>query len=178
MYFSASESLTLSTLFFLSIYGSHSGLQPCHQRKGYGRFLIQFSYELSKKEKKVGSPEIPLSDLGLLSYRSYWAWQILGLLRTMGDDEVSVMQLTQATSIKPEQVVLTLQYLGFLRYINSTHVIVAQPDVVEREFARLNSKPGPVVDPSRMHWTPYRDPAVKRDKWSISAMLAAKPLPH
>jgi histone acetyltransferase MYST1 len=32
---------------------------PCHQRKGYGRFLIDFSYELSKKEEKVGSPEKP-----------------------------------------------------------------------------------------------------------------------
>ena len=27
---------------------------PSAQRKGYGRFLISFSYELSKKEEKVG----------------------------------------------------------------------------------------------------------------------------
>ena len=38
---------------------------PCHQRKGYGNFLIQISYELSKKELKVGTPERPLSDLGI-----------------------------------------------------------------------------------------------------------------
>ena len=34
----------------------------------YGKFLISFSYALSKKEGKVGSPEKPLSDLGKLRY--------------------------------------------------------------------------------------------------------------
>ena len=44
---------------------------PQYQRKGYGRLLIEFSYELSKIEKKTGSPEKPLFDLGLLSFCAY-----------------------------------------------------------------------------------------------------------
>ena len=51
---------------------------PPHQRKGYGHFMIEFSYELSKIEKKVGSPEKPLSDLGHISYHSFWKEGVCG----------------------------------------------------------------------------------------------------
>ncbi|KAK5817011.1 acyl-CoA N-acyltransferase [Linnemannia elongata] len=50
---------------------------PPFQRKSYGKVLIEFSYELTKIEGKVGSPEKPLSDLGKLGYVSYWITAIL-----------------------------------------------------------------------------------------------------
>lgn len=45
------------------------------------RFALDAAYELSKKEGKVGTPERPLSDLGLLSYRGYWTRVLLDILK-------------------------------------------------------------------------------------------------
>ncbi len=71
---------------------------PPFQRKGYGKLLIAFSYELSKMEGVTGSPEKPLSDLGKLSYRSYWSWVLLEILRDFRGT-LSIKDLSAMTSI-------------------------------------------------------------------------------
>jgi len=53
---------------------------PHCQRKGYGKFLIEFSYELSKLERRKGTPERPLSDMGFRGYISFWAIRIIKYL--------------------------------------------------------------------------------------------------
>src|ERR1700738_4095094 len=80
---------------------------PQYQRHGYGKLLIEFSYELSKKEAKLGSPEKPLSDLGLLSYRAYWAETIVELLLTCQDNEISIDEIAQKTAIVHSDVMHT-----------------------------------------------------------------------
>ena len=80
---------------------------PQHQRHGYGKLLIEFSYELSKKEGKLGSPEKPLSDLGLLGYRAYWAEAIIDLLLATPDGELSIDEIAQKTSITHADIMNT-----------------------------------------------------------------------
>lgn len=79
---------------------------PQHQRHGFGKTLIEFSYELSKKENKLGSPEKPLSDLGLLGYRAYWAETIVDLLVNSAD-ELSIDDIAQRTAITHADVMNT-----------------------------------------------------------------------
>lgn len=55
-------------------------------------------------EGKVGSPEKPLSDLGLISYRSYWKGILLKYLKNFGFDRIS---------IKGEQVYMSIIWLIF-----------------------------------------------------------------
>lgn len=56
---------------------------PPYQRKGYGMLMIEFSYELSRRAGKIGTPERPLSDLGLRSYLTYWVATIIRFLRRL-----------------------------------------------------------------------------------------------
>jgi histone acetyltransferase MYST1 len=103
---------------------------PPHQRHGYGKLLIAFSYELSKKEQKVGSPEKPLSDLGLLSYRSYWTAVLLETLRNHSGN-LSIKELSQLTAIKTEDIIRTLQHLNLIKYWKGQHIISVTPKVIE-----------------------------------------------
>ncbi|PWN33824.1 uncharacterized protein FA14DRAFT_161491 [Meira miltonrushii] len=81
---------------------------PIRQRRGWGNFLIDLSYLLSKKENKTGSPEKPLSDLGLLSYRNYWTLAVFYYLRS-GPDHVSLEDISKATSMTLEDVYYVLR---------------------------------------------------------------------
>lgn len=53
-------------------------------------FFFLAGYLLSKVEEKVGSPERPLSDLGLISYRSYWKEVLLRYLHNFQGKEISI----------------------------------------------------------------------------------------
>ncbi|KAH0838749.1 acyl-CoA N-acyltransferase [Lanmaoa asiatica] len=56
---------------------------PPYQRKGYGMLMIEFSYELSRRTGRVGTPERPLSDLGLRSYLTFWVATLIRFFRRL-----------------------------------------------------------------------------------------------
>ncbi|XP_075233062.1 histone acetyltransferase Tip60 [Lycorma delicatula] len=141
---------------------------PPYQRKGYGKLLIEFSYELSKFEGKTGSPEKPLSDLGLLSYRSYWAQTILDILvnvKPTGENEkpqITINEICELTSIKKEDVISTLQNLNLINYYKGQYIITINHETVTNHMKAMEKRKIR-IDPKCLHWTP-KDWS-KRAKW-------------
>lgn len=131
---------------------------PQYQRMGFGKLLIAFSYELSKREGKLGSPEKPLSDLGLLGYRAYWAETVVDLLTEEGrGGECSVEEIGSLSAMTTGDVLHTLQNLNMLRYSKGNHVIVLTDAVLQqkdkqREKEKIKGKRK--IDPERLIWKP------------------------
>ncbi|OAJ36142.1 hypothetical protein BDEG_20348 [Batrachochytrium dendrobatidis JEL423] len=122
---------------------------PQFQRMGYGKLLIQFSYELSKIEKKTGSPEKPLSDLGLLSYRSYWADIIIELLHNMKRD-ITVQEISEITSITPDDIMHTLQTMDLLKYYHGQFVLYLSEKSI-KYYEKNEAKKKVKIDPTCLH---------------------------
>ncbi|KAL2853440.1 hypothetical protein BJY01DRAFT_232211 [Aspergillus pseudoustus] len=130
---------------------------PQYQRHGFGRLLISFSYELSKREGKLGSPEKPLSDLGLLSYRQYWRETLVEILMESGRENVSENELAVLTSMTEKDVHETLVVYNMLRYHKGNWVIVLTDQVVAEHVKRLEKekiKGSRRIDSSRLQWKP------------------------
>ncbi|XP_038821037.1 histone acetyltransferase KAT5-like isoform X6 [Salvelinus namaycush] len=140
---------------------------PPYQRRGYGKLLIEFSYELSKVEGKTGTPEKPLSDLGLLSYRSYWSQTILEILMDLKPDngerpQITINEISEITSVKKEDVISTLQYLNLINYYKGQYILTLSEDIVEGHERAMQKRHLP-IDPKCLHFTP-KDWS-KRGKW-------------
>ncbi|KAF7994571.1 hypothetical protein HCN44_004043 [Aphidius gifuensis] len=133
---------------------------PPYQRQGYGRLLIDFSYLLTRVEKKIGSPEKPLSDLGLISYRSYWKDVLLQYLCNFGGKELSVKDISKEMAIDSYDIVSTLQALGMMKYWKGKHIILKKQDVIDDYKERVKRR-GPVykeIDPDCLKWNPFQPP--------------------
>lgn len=147
---------------------------PPYQRKGFGKLLIEFSYVLSKFEGKTGSPEKPLSDLGLLSYRSYWTHAILQVLldvqanhreddTSVSQPQITINQLCEDTSIKKEDVISTLQNLNLINYYKGQYILTLNKELVDKHKKEMSKRSTSSIDSKALHWNP-KDWS-KRAKW-------------
>ncbi|KAM3171427.1 hypothetical protein ACTXT7_016646, partial [Hymenolepis weldensis] len=76
--------------------------------------FLFLGFLLSRIEGVSGSPEKPLSDLGRLSYESYWKSAIIPLIFPQGElrTDVSVQEISATTGIDVNDVTATLEQLA------------------------------------------------------------------
>ncbi|WKX97520.1 hypothetical protein Q1695_013296 [Nippostrongylus brasiliensis] len=128
---------------------------PSDQRNGYGHLLIDMSYKLSALERKVGSPEHPLSDLGLLTYRKYWKSSILCYLRSRKDaHNISIKNMSLETRIHPTDIVNELLFHNLLIMKDGNYFIKTWKLAFKFPLSMLRRR---TVDPTRIQWSPSFD---------------------
>jgi histone acetyltransferase MYST1 len=125
---------------------------PPYQKRGYGRFLIQLSYEITRREGKAGSPEKPLSDLGRLSYHSFWSYELLMRLRNGTRAVPSIAQLSQQTAFKQGDIIDTLTELGLLRQYRGQKILNLAPKALDTLFKPFEGKKFTILDPECLDW--------------------------
>lgn len=129
---------------------------PIHQRRGFGHFLIDFSYLLTRVEKKTGSPEKPLSDMGLVSYRSYWR---LVMCYQLVDRKsaISVAELSDLTGMTADDIVSALEALRAIVRDPDSGTYALRLDLpFYREYVdKYESKAYCKINPDALVWTPY-----------------------
>ncbi|OKL60091.1 hypothetical protein UA08_04716 [Talaromyces atroroseus] len=129
---------------------------PIHQRKGYGNLLIDFSYLLTRVEKKTGSPEKPLSDMGLVSYRNYWRLVLSYQLRNQ-KTPVSIAELSDRTGITADDIVSGLEGLRALVRdpVTKTYALRLNYPYFEEYIQNWEAKGYVKLNPNALVWTPY-----------------------
>jgi histone acetyltransferase SAS3 len=132
---------------------------PIHQRKGYGHLLIDFSYLLTRVERKTGSPEKPLSDMGLVSYRNYWRLVLCYYLRDFrpGDQIPSIRKISDEMGLTPDDVISALDALGALIRdpVTGTYAMKLKTDYYREVIRQHEAKGYAKLNPKGLVWTPY-----------------------
>lgn len=133
---------------------------PNYQRQGFGRFLIDFSYLLSKTEGTPGTPEKPLSDLGRVSYHAYWKSVVMEYLHNNRSGPVSINSISQSTGLQHQDIAQAFHLLGFLKCRengdeNYSAMLCVDWSKVDAYIERASkSKSRIQIDPECLRWTP------------------------
>lgn len=86
---------------------------PPWQGQGLGKILMGISYELSKREGRIGGPERPLSELGRKGYTQFWRCRVANQILAMkAKTTLSVGELAELCWILPEDVIVALKEIS------------------------------------------------------------------
>ncbi|MCJ1387912.1 hypothetical protein MMC18_000755 [Xylographa bjoerkii] len=88
---------------------------PPWQRQGLGKILMGVSYELSKREGRIGGPEKPLSELGRKGYLKFWEARVASAVLFMRNKStVTAEEIARHCWMLVEDVIMVLKEMGML----------------------------------------------------------------
>lgn len=135
---------------------------PQYQRQGFGRFLIEFSYLLSKVEGIPGTPEKPLSDLGRVSYHSFWKSVVLEYLDAHRNaTEIKLGDITKETGVSAHDIDTAMELLGFFKTVQlpgdgniTKAALVIDWRKVDAHMEKVRKSFRIKLDPDCLRWIP------------------------
>ena len=133
---------------------------PQFQGRGLGRFLVDMSYEMSRREGKLGSPEKPLSDLGEKTYHSYWQEAVLDVLVPLAHLEgipIALNTITARTGMVQADVLWALRSLKMLDGRSQELVVHITPRMMKHHLeskARRVRRGDIRFEPVLLAWRP------------------------
>ncbi|KAJ1924522.1 K(lysine) acetyltransferase [Tieghemiomyces parasiticus] len=125
---------------------------------GYGRLLIELSYHLTRLDRKVGTPERPLSAQARTTFERCWQRLVLTALRASIQGYVALTDLAQTTGMVEEDVLVALDDLGLMEHWHSRHVLCVTSDNLTTAEARFRGNLQARFDPAA-----YRGPPSPTD---------------
>lgn len=131
---------------------------PPYLKRGYGKLLMGLSYELCLIEEKAGTPERPISDLGLKSFTAFWTQRIVKHFAGLGEAqaaEVSVATISAATGIAENDVIRTLEESGLMVRQGERWCLCLDPRMLKRVYAATGHPAIPVF-PENIVWAPLK----------------------
>ncbi|KAJ1965258.1 hypothetical protein IWQ62_002715 [Dispira parvispora] len=89
---------------------------PPFQGQGYGRLLVELSYQLSVRLGQVGTPERPLSQQATLAYSRHWQRAVLSALAELNQEYIPLSDVAERTGMVYPDILTALYQLGLMRH--------------------------------------------------------------
>ncbi|KAI9843569.1 MAG: hypothetical protein M1837_006245 [Sclerophora amabilis] len=143
---------------------------PPWQRRGLGKILMGVSYELSKREGRIGGPEkrslkatipamlsmmadllrVALSDLGKRGYTSFWCTTVARyILSSPLRKTITVKSISENTFVLPDDIIAALKEMSVLNPKKRAADTAVVNKAKVKEWAQSNGVDvAPVVDPA------------------------------
>ncbi|KAE9421796.1 hypothetical protein Angca_003098 [Angiostrongylus cantonensis] len=132
---------------------------PCYQKQGFGRFLIDFSFLLSRREHMMGTPERPLSDLGRISYASYWQSALFEYIHEHipknSTKKLILSELAMSTGIAVHDIIEVFDALRWFQKQNGSVTLVFNWTMIDAHWRKVKDDKTRIwLNETALKWTP------------------------